>query len=204
MSLDKLVDSTQLDADLASVANAIRAKSGGSSQLAFPAGFVSAIGDIPAQETVYYTANNGTPYFKNTVIPNASYTAAPNFYKATNMVSCVINKSNSGASSNNMFRDCTKLESVVINSSMTFTNNNNEFWNCTKLKTAQLGGIGRPISNLSHSNVFRACTQTGLTITIYVNASSLSSLPSGITGSPWGATNATIIYRNSTTGEVLT
>lgn len=48
MSADKLVDSTQLDADLTSVANAIRAKSGGSSQLAFPAGFVSEIGNISA------------------------------------------------------------------------------------------------------------------------------------------------------------
>lgn len=48
MSLDKLVDSTQLDSDLTSVANAIRAKSGGSSQLAFPAGFVSEIGNIPS------------------------------------------------------------------------------------------------------------------------------------------------------------
>ena len=47
MSLDKLVDSSQLDSDLTSVANAIRAKSGGSSQLAFPAGFVSEIGNIP-------------------------------------------------------------------------------------------------------------------------------------------------------------
>lgn len=48
MALDKLVDSTQLDSDLTSVANAIRAKSGGSSQLAFPAGFVSEIGNIPS------------------------------------------------------------------------------------------------------------------------------------------------------------
>lgn len=35
-------------ADLTSVANAIRAKSGGSSQLAFPGGFVSEIGNIPS------------------------------------------------------------------------------------------------------------------------------------------------------------
>lgn len=35
-------------ADLTSVANAIRAKSGGSSQLAFPEGFVSEIGNIPS------------------------------------------------------------------------------------------------------------------------------------------------------------
>lgn len=48
MALDKLVDSTQLDTDLTTVADAIRAKSGGSSQLAFPAGFVSEIGNIPS------------------------------------------------------------------------------------------------------------------------------------------------------------
>ena len=46
MALDKLVDSTQLNADLTSVANAIRAKGGTSGQLAFPAGFVSAISGI--------------------------------------------------------------------------------------------------------------------------------------------------------------
>ena len=48
MALDKIVDSAQLDSDLTSVANAIRAKSGGSGQLAFPAGFVSEIGNIPS------------------------------------------------------------------------------------------------------------------------------------------------------------
>lgn len=48
MALDKLVDSTQLDADLTSVANAIRTKGGTSAQLAFPAGFVQAIGSIPS------------------------------------------------------------------------------------------------------------------------------------------------------------
>ena len=47
MSVDKLVDSTQLDADLTSVANAIRTKGGTSASLAFPAGFVSAVEAIP-------------------------------------------------------------------------------------------------------------------------------------------------------------
>ena len=46
MAVDKLVDSTQLDADLTSVANAIRTKGGTSATLAFPLGFVSAINAI--------------------------------------------------------------------------------------------------------------------------------------------------------------
>lgn len=47
MAVDKLVDSTQLDADLTAVANAIRIKGGTSAQMAFPAGFVSAVEAIP-------------------------------------------------------------------------------------------------------------------------------------------------------------
>lgn len=51
MAVDKLVDSTQLNADLTSVANAIRTKGGTSGQLAFPAGFVSAVNAIPTGVT---------------------------------------------------------------------------------------------------------------------------------------------------------
>ena len=47
MAVDKLVDSSQLNSDLTSVANAIRTKGGTSAALSFPAGFVAAIGDIP-------------------------------------------------------------------------------------------------------------------------------------------------------------
>lgn len=48
MAVDKLVDSSQLDTDLTSVANAIRTKGGTSASLAFPSGFVTAIGAIPS------------------------------------------------------------------------------------------------------------------------------------------------------------
>lgn len=55
MAVDKLVDSAQLNSDLTSVANAIRTKGGTSAQLAFPAGFVSAIGDISAGDSIFAT-----------------------------------------------------------------------------------------------------------------------------------------------------
>lgn len=48
MSADKLVDSTALDTSLTAIADAIRAKTGGSSQLVFPMQFVSEIGNIPS------------------------------------------------------------------------------------------------------------------------------------------------------------
>lgn len=43
MAIDKAVDSAQLNADLTTVADAIRTKGGTDAQLAFPAGFVSAV-----------------------------------------------------------------------------------------------------------------------------------------------------------------
>ena len=66
MALDKFVDSAQLDSDLEDVADAIRAKTGGSSQLAFPNGFVSEIESISSGVASYgiteiscaYTAQN--------------------------------------------------------------------------------------------------------------------------------------------------
>lgn len=46
MAYDKAVDSTQLDADLTTVADAIRAKGGTTDNLLFPSGFASAINAI--------------------------------------------------------------------------------------------------------------------------------------------------------------
>lgn len=46
MAYDKVIDSAVLDADLLSVANAIRSKGGTSGNLAFPTGFVNAIAAI--------------------------------------------------------------------------------------------------------------------------------------------------------------
>lgn len=46
MAIDKAVDSTQLNADLTSIANAIRTKGETSAPLAFPNGFISAIQDM--------------------------------------------------------------------------------------------------------------------------------------------------------------
>ena len=47
MGYDKLVDSSHLDASLATIADAIRTKGGTSASLAFPDGFVSAVEAIP-------------------------------------------------------------------------------------------------------------------------------------------------------------
>ena len=77
MALDKLVDSTQLDADLTSVANAIRTKGGTSASLAFPAGFVQAIGDIPSGG-----GGDGIPILKDVVFIDYDGTIVEQYTKA--------------------------------------------------------------------------------------------------------------------------
>lgn len=73
MAVDKLVDSTQLDADLTSIANAIRTKGGTSAQLAFPADFVSAINNMPAPGGGYFKVLQGT----KTPSTNSTYLYPP-------------------------------------------------------------------------------------------------------------------------------
>lgn len=48
MSYNKSIDSSAINTDLTTIANAIRAKTGGSTPLVFPSGFVSEINNIPA------------------------------------------------------------------------------------------------------------------------------------------------------------
>ena len=62
MSFDKVIDSAQLNADLESVADAIRDKGNTTEKLLFPAGMVSAIGDIKTKESV--TWNQCPPLVK--------------------------------------------------------------------------------------------------------------------------------------------
>lgn len=73
MSVDKLVDSTQLESDLTDVADAIRAKTGGTADLAFPADFVSEIGSISGGGTVAVEENDVT-FYDYDGTPVASYT----------------------------------------------------------------------------------------------------------------------------------
>lgn len=83
MAVDKLVDSAQLDADLTSVANAIRTKGGTSAQLAFPQGFVDAVEAIETGgggEPDWDDWASSTPMYNDITIgdiyPSRSYTWA--------------------------------------------------------------------------------------------------------------------------------
>lgn len=96
----------------------------------------------------------------------------------------------------NTFDSCTALKTAHIEALPKY--NHYFFKGCTALEEAQLGSIGVPVTAMT-SLTFAQCTQSNLVITIYVADD--ATLP--LSGSPYGATNATIIYRSATTGEVI-
>ena len=87
MALDKAIDSAQLDANLTTIAEAIRAKGGTSDALVFPSGFVSAVqaiqagggGTMPSASSkdVNFTDYDGTLLYSYTLEEAQALTALP-------------------------------------------------------------------------------------------------------------------------------
>lgn len=103
MAVDKLVDSTQLDSDLTSVANAIRTKGGTSAQLAFPAGFVSAIGAIPTGGGGITISPMSYPVSIRNDRPSGNVNITRILYDSTTLMSAV--GTNVGAGTTSTFTD---------------------------------------------------------------------------------------------------
>ena len=81
------------------------------------------------------------------------------------------------------------------------------YWgrNLKALEFLQLGSIGHAVELLKADSLGLRDTTDKLTIEVYVDAQTLADISPDITSqAPWSATSATIIYRNSTTGEVIT
>ena len=92
-----------------------------------------------------------------------------------------------------IFANCTSL--TVINfpklqNTTTSNSGGGTFNNCADLQEVTLGSEGNPVQALG-SYTFKNCTQSGLTITIYTTDGA------ALSGSPWGATNATIEYEEA-------
>lgn len=91
------------------------------------------------------------------------------------------------------FYGLTGLLSITLpklNSTSTTNTNWGAFYGLTGLQSVQLGSEGNPVASLVNST-FIGCTQSGLTITIYTSGGA------ALSGSPWGATNATIEYEEA-------
>lgn len=157
-------------------------------------------------DTVYYNTQ-GHIYFENIDFPDTVSDLKVVFYN-TGGYSHLKSISGLAKTTTNapgsQFRGLPNLETVILPRACHFYAT--AFRDCTKLKTCTLGSVGYPVV-VTRSTTFQNDTQSNLTITMYVNASTLAEAQAiSDVGAlaPWGATNATIIYRSSSTGEVLT
>lgn len=196
MAADKLVDSTQLNADLTSVANAIRTKGGISEQLEFPDDFVDAIGNI----------QTGDGYSQNDVaIANTTNSETRNGLDGewditgryipewalshTNISKIKITFPTAAGISGYLMGDRAlsrgKFEYVyikILKTSGNYLNKSYILQGCGNLKRVCIDGVVTAL----HNNTFNGCP--ALT-DIYVSWSD-----GDVAGAPWSATNATVHY----------
>ena len=139
-----------------------------------------------------------------------------NFYRyATELETVIVNDNRQiGGSTtyifNEYFANSPKLKSVSFPFVSTVNNSYQDrpFNGDSSLTSVTMGSIGNPITTFSTSptNAYKFFygAPSGLTITVFVDAVDIASISTDITSmAPWGASNPTIIYKNSTTGEVL-
>lgn len=90
------------------------------------------------------------------------------------------------------FNGCTSLTTITLPkiNTITTTWRRGPFNGCTSLESVQLGSEGNPVSSIGNVT-FNDLTQSALTITIYTSGGA------ALSGSPWGATNATIEYEEA-------
>ena len=125
------------------------------------------------------------------------------------------NKWGGGGASNSgrtvkTFANCTSLKKVSLPFIQGFGNGYNEgqVENCDNLEEFTVGSVGHPVTaGMGQTSgpymIFRNNTAS-FNIIIYANAETLADVPSVLkNGAPWGATNATVIYKSSNTGEIL-
>ena len=144
MAVDKLVDSTQLDADLTAVADAIRTKGGTSASLAFPTGFVDAIDAIETGGGGRFTIDDfadGTATTGELVITSDLIESA--FYSRKGITKVVYTGKTLPTSA---FYNCTGLTEFHAGSNFpsnpsTFSLSNNTFFGCSSLAFADLGNV---------------------------------------------------------------
>ena len=162
--------------------------------------FASASVNVSADsgDAELYFTTNGSMYTKNLVIPsNVTSFLSGQYTKADNLETVESENAVLTQSNSSVFAFCPNLKSVSLLGGGEF--GHYTFRNDTALKTVQLGSIGHPVTRITIYG-FNGCTQSDLTITVYVNDD--AELP--LSEAPWGATAATIVYKSATTGEGIT
>lgn len=183
---------------LSAIADAIRGKTGKEDKLTLTQ-MVEEIGSIEAGEETWFNTR-GQLYTKNIFSEETIYLPANAYQGCVYLESAIFpNCASLGGArvlSDNPALKIVKLGKVREVLSSTCRDS-------PLLEDVELGSIGYPVSSMISTSLYNPTAV--FTVTIYVNAATLADIPTSVSDTaPWGATNATIIYRNSTTGEVIT
>lgn len=213
MAYDKVVDSAELDADLTAIANAIRSKTGKTEGLTLEQmpGEIEGIETGGGGKEIFY-ALSGVPYTRNTVLEETVSIV----YPARNRPSLTVSQY-SGAiemetfttnytgllGSQYCFGGCSKLrEAYFPKATGLWLGNTHFFSDNPALEKVSIGSIGCAVTRMDAGS-FRT---PPITLELYVAAETIADIPDLIRNYVPGSWNADaiVIYRNSTTGEVIT
>lgn len=159
MAIDKAVDSAQLNADLTAVADAIRTKGGTSDALAFPDGFVEAVGAIQAgggdNETLIALVNGTLTDF---VAPEGAGEIRAKLFSGATALKTADLRNVTVAIGSEAFDGCSSLETVLISDTLngTVIIKGRAFRNCTKLQNVRTRATGQATS--ATPGIFMGCT----------------------------------------------
>lgn len=194
------------EADWQSICDATREKTGGTEKL-LSGEVAAAIGGIEEGEQVY-TADSGAIYRREMVLnAEGCDNAAPTFTKsqfkyATEMVTFESNYEGQ-LTSDYLFWGCTALKTVTLPKCTGIRSTGNTIFGGNQhLERVTMGSIGNPVTIMA-AGPFTVAT---VTLELYVSYTTIANANAQVGAnipSIWGE-NTTIIYRNATTGEVLT
>lgn len=129
MAYDKLVDSAALDADLTSVADAIRAKTGTTGKLEFPDGYISNVGTLVKAEDYLAAVLNK----EITEIVNHKVTQIMSDFQRDNKNLITVDLPNVKGLPANAFHNCENLKNAIFTNAITM--DAGTFGNCKGLET---------------------------------------------------------------------
>lgn len=157
-------------------------------------------------ETLYGT--DGTVYARDTVFP-VGVTKIPAMFKTSMEFLRTVEAPSGTDYASSAFGNYSfpALKSIKIKGSVNLaTSKDDRLFSGSTLpafETLEIGSINNPCLALARPKMFFT-TAPECEIVIYVDAETLAEIPTDITSyAPFGNANATVIYKNATTGEVI-
>ena len=198
---------TRLQTAKAGLKTAIEGKGVTVSSSALLDAYPALVDSISGGETVYYESR-GTMHAKNMIVPTEN---AQNAYDYCDYLETI---SFPNATTIGSIGHCLNLKEISAPKKTTYNDSyfvRQQGGTYNKLEKITIGSIGYPVTSIANVRWRYGSHAMELVVECYVDANSIADVPTAVstningdnTYAPSGSV-VTIVYRNSTTGEVLT